>query len=310
MMKLINYKFLKLCLVALFAVLVFTGCEKDDAIAPGESLDTKIGANSNLSIFQAALKKTRLNTFTQGGGPFTIWAPTNTAFKGIGINAEADLNALDTNLLVQILTYHIQAGSRSFNEIPLGPNATMTTQGGLTQYASRKVGGSAYINGVQVTEPNIQAANGYMHIINRVLIPAFTGTAASLALNPNYKLMLQAFVKTGTSTTTNPLTIFTVPNSVMIAAGYDSTAIADASGPALTKLTAIMKYHVVNKRIFSPDFIPGVLKTVQGTNVVIATTGTGVTVKGTNNPTPFQLTTGDFLTTTGVLHSINGLLLP
>ena len=309
-MKIFNRKFLIIGCLIISMLATFSSCDKNDAaVVSGDNLDKLITDKPELSLLAAALIKTRLTTFTQGKGPYTIWAPTNAAFNAIGINTAADLNALDSNLLVQILTYHIQAANRSFTEIPLGPNATMTTQGGFTQYASRKIGGSAYINGAEVTEPNIKASNGYLHVINRVLLPAYLSAAASLAANSNYKLMLQAITKTATTTTTNPLTIFAVSNNIMIAAGYDSTTIANATGPALVTLTAIMKYHTVNKRIFSPDFVAGNLKTVQGTNVIIGTTG-AVTVKGTNNPAPFQLTSRDFLTTTGVIHEINGLLKP
>lgn len=311
-MKRFNCKLPGSCCIVLVAVLLFAGCEKENsgsAAAITENIDSKISARPELSIFQAALKKTRLDIFTKGGGPFTIWVPTNTAFASIGIAKEADLNTLDSNLLVQILTYHIQAISRSYNEIPLGPNANMITQGGLTQYASRKIGGTAYINGAAVTESNIQASNGFMHVINRVLIPPFFSTAASLALFPEYKLMLQAITKTATITTTNPLTIFAVPNSVMLNAGFDSAAIANSTGPGLTALTAVIRYHVVNKRIFSPDFIAGPLKTVQAGNITIAT-GNTISVKGNGNPSPFQVTNSDLITTTGVIHGINGLLLP
>jgi uncharacterized surface protein with fasciclin (FAS1) repeats len=310
-MKIFNSKFLKLTSLAVMTIAVLSSCDKDDPVTvTGDSLDKLINDKAELSLFAAAITKTRLNTFTQGKGPYTFWAPTNAAFNAIGINNATDLNLLDSNLLVQILTYHIQSANRSFTEIPLGPNATMVTQGGYTQYASRKLGGSAYVNGVKVTEPNIKASNGYMHVINRILIPPFFNMASSIALNPDFKLMLQAITKTATSTTLNPLTIFAVPNSVMITAGYDSTAIATATGATLTTLTAIMKYHTVNRRIFSPDFIPGNLKTVQGTNVFISGTGDAVTIKGTNNPSAFQITNSDFASSTGVIHTMNGLLKP
>jgi uncharacterized surface protein with fasciclin (FAS1) repeats len=312
-MKILKYKLLKTGLVALSALLIFTAC-KDDTPAttlPTENLDAKINSKTDLSLFQAALVKTRLDIFTKGGGPFTIWAPTNTAFNAIGINTAADLNLIDSNLLVQILTYHIQAGARSFVEIPLGPNAAMSTQGGLTQYASRKQRGSAYINGVQVIESDIRTSNGYMHVINRVLIPPFLGAAATLASSPNYKLMLQAITKTAATSliAVNPTTIFAVPNTVMVAAGYDSLFIARATGTDSTTLARIVRYHLVNKRIFSSDFKTDTLKTVQGTNLRI-TAGSPVTVKGTNNPAPFQLTSTDIITTTGVIHGISGLLKP
>ncbi len=309
-MNIFNGKYFKLSCLLVLIIAVMNSCDKDDTIpVTGDSLDKLITENSDLSLFAAALEKTGLNIFTEGKGPFTIWAPTNAAFNASGINTAADLNLIDSNTLVRILTYHIQAGSRSFTEIPLGPNATMSTQGGLIQYASRKTGGSAYINGAEITTPNILASNGYLHIINRVLVPATLTPAQLLAQEPNYARFYQALLKTATSTITNPLTFFAVPNSVMVAAGYDSTTIASATGAALTTLTGVMRYHIINKRIFASDFVAGTLKTVQGTNVMINTTGT-LTVKGTSNPAPFTITPNNLLATTGVIHTINGVLKP
>ncbi len=309
-MKILRNIKIKNCLAALCIISLLAACDKNDSPAPvGDNLDKLITAKSELSLFNAALTKTRLNTFTQGPGPYTIWAPTNAAFNAMGITNATDFNAIDSNLLVQLITYHIQATSRSYTEIPLGPNATMTTQGGFTQYASRYLGGFAYINGAKVSEPNIAASNGFLHIIDRVLIPPYNTNATNLALSGNYKLFLQAIAKTVTPITANPYTIFAVPNSVMTAAGYDSTTIANTTGTALTTLTGIIRYHLIAQRIFTPDFKAGNLKTVQGTNLLINVTG-GLTIKGTNNPAPFTITIPDVLSTNGVIHAINGLLKP
>lgn len=202
-------------------------------------------------------------------------------------------------------------GARTFTEIPLGPNASMATQSGFLQYAARYITtGKAYINGAEVTS-NIPASNGILYTINRVLAPGFTTAAATLAANSNYKLMLQAIQKTAVITTTNPLTIFAVPNTAMVTAGYDSTTIANILSPsaAYNTLRGIMQYHTVNQRIFTPNFKAGNLRTVQTTNVAIGL-GATVTVKGTNNPTPFNIVVPDVLTSTGVIHGIDGLLRP
>lgn len=315
-MKLFNYKSLRLVFVALSASVIFAGCDKDDdptGPAATENLDAKLAARSDLSLFKAAMEKARLTNFTKGGGPFTLWAPNNAAFNAIGVNSAADLNLIDSNLLVQILTYHMQAGGRSYVEIPLGPNANMVTQGGLTQYASRKVAPAtpnAYINGVLVVEPDIVASNGFIHVIEQVLFPPLLTTAQTLAAQPNYARFAQAVTKTATSTTTNPLTFFAVDNATMIAAGYDSTTIANASGASLTALTAVIRYHVVAKRIFSPDLVAGPLKTVQGGNITVEGTLGNFTLKGNNNPTPFTIVNSNVITTTGVVFSISGLLKP
>jgi len=309
-MKRLHYKLFKNFFLALAAIIVFAGCEKTDTpVGETENLDTKITANSDLTLFQAALKKAKLTTFTQGGGPYTIFAPTNAAFTAAGLSNEAAINALDSNLLVQLLTYHIQTGARTYVEIPLGPNAPMTTQGGYTQYASRYIGGSGYVNGAKITTPDVKASNGVMHVINGLLIPPYNTALTNLMANTDYSLMVQAINKTATNSTFSggTVSVFAIPNAVMTAAGYDATTIAGLTGTGLTTLTNIMKYHVIPQRIFAPDFKAGTLKTVQGTNVTVSL-GTAVNIKGTNNPAALQLTSAGFACSNGVLYSINGVL--
>jgi len=318
-MKLFNYKFLRTAFVAVSAVVIFAGCEDDDdnvtGPSPTDNADAKLTARADLSLFKAAVEKTRLTNFTKGGGPFTFFVPNDDAFHAAGVNSAADLSLIDSNLLVTIVTYHIQNTGRSYVEIPLGPNANMVTQSGLTQYASRKLPPltpNAYINGVKIIESDIRVSNGLIHVLEKVLLPPVLTTAQALTANPTYARFMQALVKTNTVTTTSGLTVFAVDNATMIAAGYDSTTIANATGPALTTLTAIMKFHTVPKRIFSPDFVPGVpLKTVQTGNITVAGTIGSFTLKGAGNPTPFQVAAGqDLITTTGVILPISGLLKP
>lgn len=314
MMKIFKHTFLKTTLLAICSAFILSSCDKDDDApsAATNNLEALIKGNPELSIFQAALEKTRLTSFTQGGGPFTVFAPTNAAFAAAGINDAAGLAALDSNLLVQLVTYHIQAGARSYTEIPLGPNATMSTQGGFIQYASRYVGDNprAYINGGRLSSTNNYATNGILHVIDRLLVPGFYTATNTLSATGNFKLFLQALTKTTTPITAT-YTILAIPNNVMTAAGYDSTSIANivAASPEFAALQASMRYHLIAGRIFSSDFKAGNLKTVQGTNLII-TPGTPVTVKGTNNPAPLQLVGTDLLTTTGVVHAINGVLKP
>ena len=313
-MRLLKYDLLKTFLLATVIVSLFTGCDKDDdPIAPAatETLDQKIEANTELTLFQAAMERTRLTTFTKGGGPFTIFAPLNTAFNAIGINNETDINAMDSNLLVQILTYHIQAGQRTFVEIPLGPNANMTTQGGFTLYSARypTTTGLAYINGAQIISSDIMARNGVMHTINKVLIPPYNNAWINIKANPDYSLMVQAVrqVKDSAAFQAATATVFAIPNSVMTAAGYTSSSISALSGAGLTLMNNYLKYHVVAQRIFYPNFKAGNLKTVQGANVVVSL-NSGVNIKGIANPAAFQISTEGITCSNGVLYSINGFL--
>ena len=303
-------KFIKRILLIVFIAGAFTACDKDETVAPQDNLDTIISANPELSLFKAALIRAKLTTFTQGPGPFTVYAPNNAAFNAIGVNTEADLNLIDTTLLTTVLTNHLHAGVRTSYEIPVGPNGTIGMQGGFTVYASKTPANVAYINGGKLLQTDITASNGTMHIIEKILLPPLTTTLGNLALISNAKLFLQAINKAAVTSSfiVNPATVFAPTNAAMIAAGYDSTSIANANAATITLLSNILKYHVIGSRIFSNDLKDGSLKTVQGTNVVISAGGTKI--KGTNNASAFNITVKDIVTTTGVIHQIDGLLRP
>lgn len=313
-MKIFKSNNIKLSFFYIVLIILISACKKDEAVVATENIDAKFAANPELSLFQYAIKKARLINFTQGAGPYTIFAPTNAAFNTFGIADEAAINSIDSNALVQLLTFHIQTGARTYVEIPFGPNAPMVTQGGLTQYATRYSGGSAYINGAKIITQDIIVSNGIVHIIDKVLqTPAFNALTV-LASSPNYTRMAQAINKAGIASTftTSTCTFFAVPNSAMIAAGYDSTTIANlvtASAP-LILLGNIMRYHVIPQRIFPQDFKSQNYKTstTQGANISITLTGSTINIKGIANPSPFQIISPSFTCSNGVLYGINGLL--
>src|SRR5215216_3212702 len=97
-------KFIKRILLIVFIAVAFTTCDKDETVVAQDNLDTIINANADLSLYKAALIKTKLTTFTQGPGPFTIYAPNNAAFNAMGVNSETDLNLIDSSLLTTIMT--------------------------------------------------------------------------------------------------------------------------------------------------------------------------------------------------------------
>ncbi len=69
------------------------------------------------------------------------------------------------------------------------------------------------------------------------------------------------------------------------------------------KLTAVLTYHVVPGRVLSKDIKPGKVKTVQGSELTIATAG-GVTVDGA------KVTSADVMADNGVIHVIDTVLMP
>lgn len=69
------------------------------------------------------------------------------------------------------------------------------------------------------------------------------------------------------------------------------------------KLTAVLTYHVVAGKVLSKDIKPGKVKTVQGSELTVATVG-GVTVDGA------KVTAADVIADNGVIHVIDAVLIP
>lgn len=305
-----------LAALLLMAVVSVIGCQKDDtpaASVPTESIEALIKKDADLTLFNYAINKVKLNSFTEGPGPFTIFAPTNQAFTNLGIGSTAAIDAMDTTSLSLILGYHIQSLLRTYTEIPLGPNAAMTSQTGVTQYASRNTSG-AFVNGIQVLDQGTLASNGIYYKTAAILLPPSTNVMGMLRLISDYKLMAQAIKKTNDTATyiSSTITLFALSNSVMTANGYDSTTIANLSGTGLTTLGNLIKYQTITgQRVFAPDFRNQQYVTrFSATNKITVTTGSTLNVKGTSNASPFQVTGGNWLATNGVIHALNGMLKP
>lgn len=301
------------CLLLLASFLV--SCEKnDDVVVSAQNIDEVINAKPEFSMFAYAVKKSNLDIFTKGGGPFTFFIPDNNAFSAIGIGSTADIDKLDPLFLAILTTYHFQGDKRTFNEIPEGPNAAMNSQAGNVMYGTRNVKtDKAYINGVELLDKGVEVSNGIYYRVGEVIYPSiFSSGITMMQSSNNYSLMLQAIAKTATTTsfTTTGSTIFALPNAVMLANGYDSVSIANLSGASLTSLGNIMKYHVLPQRVFKSDFKTGNLVTrFAGNSVTIGGSLGSFTIKGKNNANGVPVGNG-IATGSGVFYSISQMLKP
>jgi len=148
------------------------------------------------------------------------------------------------------------------------------------------------------------------------LLPA-TGTIVQTAIaNPNLSLLVAAVLRASQGTTNvaavlssaGPFTVFAPTNQAFINAGFADTSAINAADP--NTLTSILTYHVIAGRIFSSDLVNGETPaTVNGETVTILLTN-GPQVKGQSNSTPSNIIATDILTTNGVVHVIDQVLLP
>lgn len=133
---------------------------------------------ANLSIIGVANKEDIFNTFTQalaatgidnilrGQGPFTIFAPTDEAFKKFA-EFDAPIKLEDKEGLKDLLSYHVVQGKLlSKDLIKLD---ALTTLSGKTLNVSVNEGMN--INEVRIAKSDLEATNGVIHIINSILLP-------------------------------------------------------------------------------------------------------------------------------------------
>jgi uncharacterized surface protein with fasciclin (FAS1) repeats len=129
-------------------------------------IDTAVNAGS-FSTLVTAIKAANLSDTLKGAGPFTVFAPTDEAFAKL---PKGTVEALlqDIPKLKKILTYHVVAGKVLSSDVAKLKSAHTVEGSDVKIDASHGV----KINDATVTQPDIAADNGVIHIIDTVLIPA------------------------------------------------------------------------------------------------------------------------------------------
>ncbi|MEM8766586.1 MAG: fasciclin domain-containing protein [Pseudomonadota bacterium] len=121
----------------------------------------------SFSTLLAALEATDLTGVLEGEGPFTVFAPTDEAFAALPEGALDSLLA-NPDQLAKILTMHVVSGeARAADVVNL---AEVTTVEGSALAIDTADGVS--IGGAKVVAADVEAGNGVIHVIDRVILPA------------------------------------------------------------------------------------------------------------------------------------------
>jgi len=125
--------------------------------------------DGRFSVLLAALEVTGLDDAVAGPGPFTLFAPTDEAFAALlaalGISADELLANPD---LSSILLYHV-LGSREEALQLLRARIATTLMGDDLSIRVRR--SSFFVNDSRVINPNVNAPNGILHTLDKVLLP-------------------------------------------------------------------------------------------------------------------------------------------
>ncbi len=136
---------------------------------PTQNLVQNASGASNLTTLVAAVTAADLATTLSGPGPFTVFAPPNSAFDALPEGTVASLvQPENKDQLTSILTYHVVPGQLMASDLRDGQ--TLTTVNGETLMV-RISGGTVTVGGATVTQANVRASNGVAHLIDRVLMP-------------------------------------------------------------------------------------------------------------------------------------------
>jgi len=292
-------------LLSLSLLLPLMACDDDSSETETQSLVDVATDNGNFTILLGALESTGLDITLGGDTDYTVFAPTDDAFRRLPAGV---LESLDAATLEKILTYHVVPGSVPASTV-ITLNSATTAEG--ADVAIQIVDGGVIINGTtQVTTTDVLADNGVIHVLDSVLLPpdiAFPGDIVDAALAyPIFDTLAGAVVAAELAETLKTdnegagFTIFAPQNSAF--AELD----IDLSDLSTEELSNVLLYHAVGDTVEAAAVVGlSSAPTLQGTEVTIQVSDAGVTLNETANVVRVDLRTSN-----GVIHVIDEVLLP
>ncbi len=274
----------------------------DSVILPPSQDITEIAiADGRFTTLVAALGAADLVGTLQGDGPFTVFAPTDDAFAALPAGT-VDALLADIPTLTDILLYHVVSGEVfSSDVVSLSSADTVQGQPVLINVEDGKV----MINGAEVIITDIRATNGVIHVIDSVILPPSMDIVETAVADGRFTTLVAAVQAAGLVDAlqgAGPLTVFAPTDDAFAAlpAGTVEALLAD-----IPTLTDILLYHVVDGRFLASDVL-GMesAATLQGESVTFSLDMDKAMVDDA------QIIITDLLTSNGVIHVIDAVILP
>jgi transforming growth factor-beta-induced protein len=297
-------------LIAVIGIGMFTltSCEKDDnnddnMVDTPKSIAAIASADPQFSILVEALTKADLATTLSMSGTYTVFAPTNAAFTALfsqlGVSG---IDQLSADALRPILLYHVLGTKAVSSGLSSGYVSTLSPAVG-GRFVSLKVdvaSGVKLNSASNVTAADIQASNGVIHVIDKVLLPP---TVADLAVaNSSFTTLVSALSGAGL------VPALSDPKATLTVFAPTNDAFAQLSSVP-EDLKPILLYHVLGSTVYASQVATGYAKTLSAymTNPMDIYINTASGVKINNSAT---VVLADVVGTNGVIHVIDKVLLP
>ncbi|MDV7188208.1 fasciclin domain-containing protein [Lutibacter sp. TH_r2] len=297
-----------------------------DAVIGLPTVVTFATADSTFSTLVAALTRGDqpdfVSTLSTANGtdpaPFTVFAPTNTAFGDLLTElGVSELDDIDTATLTATLNHHVVAGANVMSSA-LMDNMIVTTLGGDI---TANVSGGATLTDANgrmsnIVAVDVQTANGIIHVIDKVILPELpTNTIVDFVSenSDNYGMLLEALGKADGDLATvldgdGPFTVF-APNDTAFGTFLSANGFNSIDEVPTDVLSQILLNHVVSGSVESTGLSTGYISTLStatpnGENMnMFVDISNGVTLNGVST-----VTTPDNIVDNGVIHLVDAVI--
>ena len=319
---------LKIVLILTLSFTAFTSCDDDDdytVTAPvTNTIVDFVSGNADYSILLEALVLAdgALPDVLAGDGPFTVFAPNNTAFTAfLSANNFSGLSDIPTDVLEQVLLNHVVSGNAVSSSLSAGydlSSLSPATPNGDNMSLYINTSDGVVINGVAtVTTTDVSVDNGTIHAVDSVIgLPTVVTFAVA---DPNFSILATALTRSdltfdfvGTLSTANgtapaPFTVFAPINSAFVAllAELDVASLEDIDEPTLRE--TLEMHAVAGANVLASGLTDNMPIATLGGNITANVTG-GATLTDANDRVSSIVAT-DVQASNGVIHAIDKVLL-
>ncbi|MDG1071708.1 MAG: fasciclin domain-containing protein [Akkermansiaceae bacterium] len=156
------------CIATAIALLAPLTAQAEESSKAAPTIVDIAASNENFTTLVAAAKAAGLVETLSGEGPFTVFAPTDEAFKKLPAGTvESLLKPENKGKLAAVLKYHVVSGKVMAADVK--PGKVTTVQG--SKATIKAAGGKVTIDGANVVKTDIVASNGVIHVIDAVILP-------------------------------------------------------------------------------------------------------------------------------------------